>query len=265
MTTHLTTPQDNTMTKLLNRVPAITLIFWVIKMMSTTVGETAADYLQFNLHLGMNMTLYLMTGLLAAALIAQFAVRRYIPGVYWTVVVLISIVGTLITDNLVDNFGISLVTTTLIFSAGLLVVLGVWYALERTLAMKSINTARREIFYWLAILFTFALGTSAGDLFAEHYGLGYGPSLLIFAGLIGLVALAHYRFKLDSVLSFWLAYVLTRPLGASAGDLFAQSRRNGGLGLGVTGTSEVFLVVIIGLIIYLSIQHRRQALTSKTA
>jgi uncharacterized membrane-anchored protein len=263
VTTQVTTLQDNTMTKLLNRVPAITLIFWVIKIMSTTVGETAADYLQFNLHLGMNTTLYLMTGLLAAALIAQFAVKRYIPAVYWTVVVLISIVGTLITDNLVDNYGISLVTTTIIFSVGLLVVLGVWYALERTLAMKSINTARREIFYWLAILFTFALGTSAGDLFAEHYGLGYGPSLLIFAGLIGVVALAHYRFKLDGVLSFWIAYVLTRPLGASVGDLLSQSKRAGGLGLGVIGTSEVFLAIILALVVYLSFRQNKQPLVSE--
>jgi uncharacterized membrane-anchored protein len=259
----LLNPQETTLTKFLNRVPQITLIFWLIKMMSTTVGETAADYLIFNVHLGMNLTSYIMGGLLLLALAVQFSVKRYIPWVYWTVVVLISIVGTLITDNLVDNFGISLVTTTIIFSVGLVAVLGIWYALEKTLAMKSITTARREVFYWLAILFTFALGTSAGDLFAEKFALGYGPSLLIFAGLIGLVALAHYFFKLDGVLSFWLAYVLTRPLGASAGDLLAQSRSHGGLGLGVTGTSIVFLVLILGMIVYLSVQRGRQAPISK--
>jgi uncharacterized membrane-anchored protein len=259
------TTRERTLKTFLNRVPQITLVFWLIKMMSTTVGETAADYLQFNMHLGMNTTLTLMSGLLVAALVAQFAVKRYIPAVYWTVVVLISIVGTLITDNLVDNFGVSLVTTTLIFSIGLIVVLGVWYALERTLAMKSITTARSESFYWLAILFTFALGTSAGDLFAERYGLGYGPSLLMFAGLIGLVALARYAFKLDSVIAFWIAYVLTRPLGASAGDLLAQSPSHGGLGLGVTGTSEVFLVIIVALIIYLSVQQRRRKLVTEIA
>jgi uncharacterized membrane-anchored protein len=264
MNTLLNQP-ENTLTKFLNRVPAITLVFWLIKMMSTTVGETAADYLQFNLHLGINTTSYLMGGLLILALIVQFAVKRYIPAVYWTVVVLISIVGTLITDNLVDNYGVSLVTTTVIFGVGLLVVLGVWYALEKTLAMKSINTARREIFYWLAILFTFALGTSAGDLFAEHYGLGYGLSLLIFAGLIGLVALAHYRFKLDSVLSFWIAYVLTRPLGASAGDLLSQSHRSGGLGLGTTGTSFIFLGIILVMVVYLSFTQKKPTLVSETA
>ncbi len=253
----------NTMNKLINRVPAVTLIFWFIKMMSTTVGETAADFLIFNVRLGINTTSYLMGGLLILALIVQFAVKRYIPAIYWTVVVLISIVGTLITDNLVDNFGVSLVTTTIIFSVGLIVVLGLWYVLEKTLAMKSINTARREVFYWLAILFTFALGTSAGDLFAEHYGLGYGVSLLIFAGLIGLVAVAHYRFKLDGVLSFWIAYVLTRPLGASAGDLLSQSHRSGGLGLGTVGTSLIFLIVIVGLVTYLGITEKKPVLVSE--
>jgi uncharacterized membrane-anchored protein len=261
----LLNPSGNTMTKFLNRVPAITLVFWLIKMMSTTVGETAADYLQFNLHLGINTTSYLMGGLLIVALIVQFAVKRYIPGVYWTVVVLISIVGTLITDNLVDNYGVSLITTTIIFGVGLLVVLGVWYAFEKTLAMKSITTARREIFYWLAILFTFALGTSAGDLFAEYYGLGYGLSLLIFAGLIALIAVAHYFFKLDGVLSFWIAYVLTRPLGASAGDLLSQSHRSGGFGLGTTGTSFIFLGIILAMVVYLSFTQKKQTLVSEPA
>jgi uncharacterized membrane-anchored protein len=261
----LLNPQGSTLTKFLNRVPAVTLVFWLIKMMSTTVGETAADYLQFNLHLGINTTMYLMSGLLLLALIVQFAVKRYIPAIYWTVVVLISIVGTLITDNLVDNYGVSLVTTTIVFSVALLIVFGLWYASEKTLAMKSINTARRELFYWAAILFTFALGTSAGDLFAESFGIGYGPSFLLFAALIAVVAVAHYAFKLNAVLAFWLAYVLTRPMGASAGDLFAQSRRNGGLGLGTTGTSVVFLVAILGMILYLSFRQSKQPLVSEPA
>src|SRR5262249_26047006 len=155
---------------------------------------------------------------LIVALIFQFASDRYKPGIYWLSVVLISVVGTLISDNLVDGYGVSLETTTIIFSIALAVTFGWWYASERTLSIHTIFTTRREAFYWAAVLFTFALGTSAGDLISERAGLGYLNSVFLFAGAIAVVALAHFRFRTNAILSFWVAYILTRPLGASIGD-----------------------------------------------
>jgi uncharacterized membrane-anchored protein len=244
---------------MLNKVPEVTLAFWVIKVMATTVGETAADLLSDNLKLGLSNTTYVMTVLLLATLFFQFRARKYIPGIYWFAVVLISIVGTLITDNLVDHYNVSLETTTTFFAIALALTFAVWFAAEHTLSIHTIYTTRRETFYWLAILFTFALGTAAGDLVSERFDLGYWKAALIFAAAIGIVAIAYYRFKLNEVAAFWMAYILTRPLGASVGDYTSQPRSNGGLGLGTYGTSAIFLVVILGLVIYLTIRQRRQA------
>jgi uncharacterized membrane-anchored protein len=242
-----------------NKVPEVTLYFWVIKIMCTTIGETAADYLNDNLGFGLTNTTYVAGALLVALLVWQFKLRRYVPGVYWSVVVVISVFGTLITDNLTDRYNVSLTTTTPIFAIILAIVFAVWWGFERTLSIHSIVTRRREAFYWLAILFTFALGTAAGDLTAEKADLGYGVSIGIFGGIIALVAVAHYVFKLNAVLSFWLAYILTRPLGASIGDFMSQnSKQYGGLGLGTTGTSYIFLACILVLVTFLSLTKRDQ-------
>ncbi|MFN8150241.1 MAG: hypothetical protein U0R24_03810 [Solirubrobacterales bacterium] len=238
---------------MLNKVPEVTVYFWVIKVLCTTVGETAADYLNDNLGLGLTKTSYISAALLVAVLIWQFALRKYVPGVYWLAVVLISVFGTLVSDNLVENYGVALETTTIAFTILLAATFSAWYASERTLSIHTIYTTRRESFYWLAVLFTFALGTSAGDLVSEKAGFGYLTSILIFGGAIALVALAHYRFKMGAVLSFWLAYILTRPLGASIGDWMSQDKSAGGLGLGTTVTSYVFLTVILGLVVFLAV------------
>jgi uncharacterized membrane-anchored protein len=242
---------------MLNKVPEVTLFFWIIKIMCTTVGETAADYLNVNLGFGLTNTTYFTGALLAVLLLLQFRLRRYVPAIYWAVVVVISVFGTLITDNMTDAYNVPLTTSTAFFSVILAAVFAAWYAVERTLSIHSIVTTRREGFYWLAILFTFALGTAAGDLSAEKLSLGYGPSILIFGALIGAVAVAHYAFKLNAVLAFWLAYILTRPLGASIGDWMSQNNpKYGGLGLGTTGTSYIFLGCILALVSYLSITKR---------
>jgi uncharacterized membrane-anchored protein len=244
---------------MLNKVPEITLYFWVIKILCTTVGETAADYLNDNLGFGLTNTTYVTGALLAVLLLAQFRLRRYVPLVYWSVVVVISVFGTLITDNLTDGHNVPLTTTTPIFAAILAVIFGVWWFVERTLSMHSIVTTRREAFYWLAILFTFALGTAAGDLTAEKADLGYGVSIGLFGGVIALIAAAHYVTKANAVLTFWLAYIMTRPLGASIGDEMSQkSHKYGGLGLGTTGTSYIFLSAILVLVVFLSITKRDQ-------
>src|SRR3954447_11874682 len=243
--------------QMLNKVPEVTLYFWVIKVLCTTVGETASDYLADNVGLGLTNTTYITSAALIATLVLQFRARKYIPWIYWLGIVLISVVGTQITDNLTDNAGVSLVTTTVVFSIVLGIVFAAWYASERTLSIHTIFTTRREAFYWLAILFTFALGTAAGDLSAEKLDLGYAVSIAIFGGLIAAVAIAHYAFDASAVLTFWLAYILTRPLGASIGDEMSQrSHKYGGLGLGTTGTSYIFLGCILALVVYLSVTRR---------
>ena len=166
-------------------------------------------------------------------------------------VVLISVFGTLITDKLTDDFGVALEVTTAIFSVVLALVFFVWYSIERTLSIHTIFTFRREAFYWLAILFTFALGTAAGDLVAEKFNLGYLNSLFLFAGIISVIAIAHFGLDLNAVTAFWAAYVITRPLGASIGDYLSQDTVNGGLGLGTDQTSFIFLLAILALVVYL--------------
>ena len=247
---------------MLNKVPAVTLVFWVIKIMATTVGETAADFLAFNLKLGLTATSLLMAALLGLALGVQLRARRYVPALYWTVVVFISVVGTLISDNLVDNFGVSLPTTSLLFGAALVLVFGLWYASEKSLSVHTIQTTRRELFYWAAILCTFALGTSAGDLIGERFGLGYPLSALLFGSAIALTFLAYRSRLLPAVTAFWAAYILTRPLGASLGDWLTQPAKAGGLGVSTTLISGMFLVAIVILVGYLS---RRQALADDLA
>jgi len=245
--------------KMVNRVPEVTVFFWVIKILATTVGETAADFLNTTLKLGLTGTTLVMTVFLAIALFFQFRLKRYVPAVYWLAVVLISIVGTLVTDNLVDNLGVSLQTTTVIFALALAATFVAWYASEKTLSIHTIYTGKREAFYWSAVLFTFALGTAAGDLTAEGLDLGYWKSALVFGVLIGWVYLAHRLFRLNAILAFWIAYVLTRPLGASAGDFLSQDRDEGGLGLGTVLTSAIFLLAILGVVVYLTITRKDQA------
>ncbi len=243
---------------LLNKVPAITLAFWVVKVLATTVGETAADYLDQTLGLGLTGTALVMSALLLAALAAQLTARRYVPALYWTTVVLISVVGTLVSDELVDGLGVPLTVTTAAFSVALIAVFAAWWRSEHTLSVHTIVTTRRESFYWLAILVTFALGTSAGDLLAERLAVGYAWSALLFAAVIAAVFVAHRRGLLGPVLAFWTAYVLTRPLGASLGDLASQDRAAGGLGLGTTVTSVAFLLTILALVVHLTREQRAE-------
>lgn len=239
-----------------NRVPRVTVDFWLIKLMAVTVGETAADFLALNLGLGLQLTTLLMSGILVVAIVLQFMQRRYVPVFYWLAVVLVSVVGTLITDNLVDNLGVPLQTTAIVTGILLAGAFVVWYAVERTLSIHTITTTRREVFYWVAILLTFALGTAVGDLVAEKFDVGYLNTGLLFAAIIAGITLAYYVFKLNAVLAFWLAYILTRPLGASFGDLLSQPMEYGGLGLGTIVTSVLFLAVIGAIVLYMSLMNR---------
>lgn len=246
-------PSDSR-TGMLNKVPAVTLSFWLIKILSTTVGETGADYLAVNVGLGTAITGAIMAALLLLALNHQLRQPRYIPWVYWLTVVLLSVVGTQITDALTDGLGVSLYASTAVFGVGLALVFIGWYRRERTLSIHTIVTRRRELFYWSAILLTFALGTAAGDLATEELGLGFRLGVLIFGALIALIY-AAFRLGAPPVATFWLAYILTRPLGASLGDLLSQSPEYGGIGWGTVHTSVVFLLVIAALVSYLHFTH----------
>lgn len=239
-----------------NKVPEVTLYFWIIKVLCTTVGETAADLLNARAGLGLTGVSALMSALLAVVLVVQFRSRTYRAGVYWLAVALISVVGTLVSDNLTDNLGVPLAASTSVFALVLAIVFAVWYRRERTLSIHHIDTTGRESFYWLAVLFTFALGTAAGDLVSERLALGYWLSAVLFGLAIAAVALAHFMLGLDAVWSFWIAYVLTRPLGASLGDYLSQPTGDGGLGLGTVVTSALFLAVILALVGYLTVTRK---------
>lgn len=239
-----------------NKVPAATVSFWTIKVLATTVGETGADYLAVHIGLGALATDLITVSLLLAALAWQLRQRRHVPWIYWLTVVLLSVAGTQATDALTDSLGVSLYASTAAFGVLLAALFAAWFRSERTLSIGTITTRRRELFYWAAILLTFALGTAAGDLVSEELALGFRVGVVAFAGVIAAIVIAA-RLGADAVLSFWLAYVLTRPLGASLGDLLSQSADYGGLGWGTVGTSLVFLLVIALLVAVITARDRR--------
>ncbi|MFJ9367111.1 hypothetical protein ACIRRA_22185 [Nocardia sp. NPDC101769] len=241
--------------RLLSKVPDVTVWFWIIKILCTTVGESFADWINTSLGVGLNLTALLFTVILAAVLIWQMRLDRYVPFVYWLTVVVLSVTGTLYTDILTDNLSVPLAVSTSVFAVALVVVFGVWFARERTLSIHSIVTLPRELFYWLAVLVTFALGTAVGDWTLEVTGWGPGVSVLLPAGLIVAIVVG-WRLGANAVLSFWLAYILTRPLGANLGDWFASPTDEHGLGVGTALTSVIFLAAILVTVIYLTRTRR---------
>ena len=247
----------------LNKVPEVTLGFWIIKIMSTTVGETGADYLAVDIGLGLAMTSLATAVLLAIALSTQLRAKKCVPWIYWLSVVLVSVLGTQITDILTDGLGVSLYLSTTVFAAALTAIFAFWYRIEKTLSIKSVFTRRQELFYWGAILCTFALGTAAGDLATEALGLGFQWGVVAFGALIALTMAAFYL-GANSVLTFWVAYILTRPLGAALGDLLSQATTYGGLGFGAMLTSVMFLSVIFVLVAFAQ-RNANQINTAATA
>jgi len=243
---------------LLVKVPAITLFFWIIKILSTTVGETLADYLNSTLGLGDNGTIIVMTAVLAVLLAAQLLLTKYVPSVYWATIVVVSTVGTLITDNMHTNFGWQNWQLTILFGVILIAVFAIWWAQEKTLSIKTINTRKREGYYWVAVLATFAMGTAAGDIFLDDLGFPLLESTFIFLAVIAVIA-GLWRIKVvGQVFGFWTIYILTRPLGASFGDYLSLSKDEApdALGLGAQNVTLVFLGLIVALVVYLSITKR---------
>lgn len=260
----MTAAISSNMKKTLLRVPEVTLIFWIIKTLSTTIGETGADFLSSGLGWGMPITTMVMIGLMACGLFLQFTkFKRYVVANYWSLVVLMSIIGTLITDMLVDIAGVSLVSLSIIFTLMMLAGFFTWYRSEGTLSIHSIDTGKRECYYWIVILLAFSLGTGVGDLISEYFALGYDAALLLFSVLISLVVLAYYTLNMNSVAAFWIAYILTRPLGASLGDFMIQGTNDGGLGISMGTINMTFAAAIILFTGYEWIKTRRIALSIK--
>ena len=240
--------------RMLSKVPEITIWFWVIKILCTTVGESFADYINTALGFGLPATAMIFTVVTAVVLTVQMMLRRYRPASYWLTVVVMSITGTLYTDMLTDQAGVPLWLSGTAFAVGLAIVFSIWFVKERTLSIHSITTVPREAFYWLAVLVTFALGTALGDWTLELTGWGPGISVLLPLALIGIVT-GVWRFGANPVLAFWIAYILTRPLGANIGDWLALPSTEGGLGLGTFTTSVIFLAAILATVVYLSISR----------
>lgn len=240
--------------QMLNKVPQITIFFWIIKVLTTGMGEVASDYLAHQLDPVIAVAL---VGIgLVASLILQFLVRRYVAWIYWLNIIMVSIFGTMAADVLHVGLGISYLVSTTFFVMALAIIFITWYASEKTLSIHSIYTRSREAFYWATILTTFALGTAAGDMTATTMHLGYFFSGMLFVLLIAIPALAYWLFDLNEIFAFWFAYVITRPLGASFADWMGVSHDRGGLGLGTGSVSLGLTIIILGLVGYLAITRK---------
>jgi uncharacterized membrane-anchored protein len=241
--------------RMLSKVPEVTALFWVIKILTTGMGEVTSDYFLLDFE-DPSVVVEVAFALLAVALVAQISVRRLIPWLYWATVVMVSVVGTMFADILHYMMDVPFADSTVGFTIALAVILAAWYATERTLSIHSIRTRRREIFYWLTVMATFALGTAAGDLVAETGNLGFLGAAVVFAVAIVVPWLAWRRFGLNAVAAFWIAYILTRPLGASTADLFGMPPENGGLGFGLGLVSLVLTVAIVALVGYVCLNRK---------
>jgi uncharacterized membrane-anchored protein len=242
-------------TKPITRVPEITVFFWIIKLLTTGMGETTSDYLAHQ----MNPIFAVALGGsgLSVALFLQFSTRRYIPWVYWLAVVMVAIFGTMAADAIHVGLGVPYLISTAGFAVALGVIFAVWYASEKTLSIHRIYTFRRELFYWATVITTFALGTAAGDMTASTLGLGYFMSGLLFAVLFAIPTMAYWRLGLNEIAAFWFAYILTRPLGASFADWIGRPRNLGGVGFGTGRISLILAILIIGFVAYLTFSAKR--------
>ena len=234
-----------------SKVPEITLYFWIAKILTTAMGEATSDYLVFHI----NPVVAVIVGSvgLCLALVAQFMVRRYIAAIYWFLVVMVSIVGTMAADIVHVVLGVPFLYSTILFMVVLIVVFALWQRVEHTLSIHSIITSRRETFYWLTVFATFALGTAAGDMTAATLHLGYFVSGLLFLALFVAPTIGYWKFNFNAVFAFWLAYIMTRPLGASFADWVGKPTAMAGLGYGTASVSIVLTLLIILVVVYLSV------------
>lgn len=236
------------------KVPEITIIFWIIKLLTTAMGEATSDFL---IHLNPILALAFDVVALTSVLVLQFRVRRYVPWIYWLAVLMVAVVGTVASDALHGLLGLSYLVNTMIYLTVLTIIFVVWYLSEKTLSIHSITTRRRELFYWSTVMATFALGTAVGDLTAS-LGLGFLGSIALFAALLTLPALGYRLSGLSGVLTFWFAYILTRPLGASIADWVGKPPAMSGLGVGDEPACLVLGILIIGFVGYVTFTHKEK-------
>ena len=246
----------------MKKVPEITLLFWIMKICATTLGETAGDLLSMTLNVGYAISSLILLGGFLVTLVAQLAARRYIPAIYWAVILATSTAGTTLSDYMDRTLGLGYATGALILVTLLLLVLGAWWLSERSLSVTQVQSRRVELFYWTAILVSNTLGTALGDYLADDSGLGFAGGALLIGSLLAVVVVLHYFTQLSSVLLFWVAFVLTRPFGATMGDLLTKSPDKNGLGFGTVGSSAILFGVLVVLIIYTSFQVRRPTLAN---
>ncbi|MCW3087247.1 MAG: hypothetical protein JWQ78_633 [Sediminibacterium sp.] len=242
----------------MNKIPQVTLLFWIMKICATTLGETAGDLLSMTLNIGYGISSLILIGIFVITLVVQLLSKRYIPVLYWAVILSTSTAGTTMSDYMDRTMGLGYAKGSLILVTILVLILIVWRISEKSLSVTNIRNFKGEMFYWMAILFSNTLGTALGDFLADDSGLGFGGGALLIGGLLALVVLAHYFTKISSVVLFWIAFVLTRPFGATFGDLLTKTSDKGGLGFGTKGSSLILFTILIILVIYTSIRHKKQ-------
>ncbi len=241
----------------MNKLPQITLAFWVMKICATTLGETAGDLLSMTLDVGYAVSSLILIGLFLVALSGQLLSRRYLPALYWTVILATSTAGTTMSDFMDRTLGLGYATGSAILICLLLAVLGLWRLSEKSLAVDNIVTRRGELFYWGAILISNTLGTALGDYLADDSGLGFAGGALLIGSLIAVVALAKQFTRISTVALFWIAFVLTRPFGATLGDFLTKTHDKGGLDFGTVGSSAILAVVLVVLVLFAMRAERR--------
>lgn len=241
----------------MNKVAQVTIYFWIMKICATTLGETAGDLLSMTLNVGYALSSVILISLFLVTLVAQLLTRSFHPVLYWTVILTTSTAGTTMSDYMDRTLGLGYANGSMILVTGLLIVLGVWHYSEKTLSVSNIQNTKVELFYWIAILFSNTLGTALGDFLADDSGLGFLGGALLIGGLIAVVTLLYYVTHLNRVLLFWIAFVLTRPFGATFGDLLTKPLEKGGLGFGTIGSSMILALLLVGFVIYASILERR--------
>lgn len=244
----------------LNKIPEITFVFWVMKICATTLGETAGDLLSMTMNIGYAVSSIILISIFFATLIAQLISKQYIPILYWTVILSTSTAGTTMSDYMDRTLGLGYATGSLILITILIIILSIWRISEKSLSVTNIKTFKGELFYWTAILFSNTLGTALGDFLADDSGLGFAGGAILIGTLLGLVILAYYFTKISSVILFWVAFVLTRPFGATFGDLLTKTSEKGGLGFGTEGSSLILFIILVALIIYTTINYKKIAI-----
>lgn len=241
----------------LSKVPAVTIFFWIMKICATTLGETAGDLVSMTLKVGYAVSSLILIGVFIVALIGQLASKKFHPTLYWTVILATSTAGTTMSDYMDRTLKLGYATGSLILVTCLAIVLTIWRYTEGSLSVDHIRTKRAELFYWFAILFSNTLGTALGDYLADSSGLGFLGGAALIGSLIGLTVLAHYFTKINGVILFWTAFVLTRPFGATFGDLMTKPVSKGGLNLGTAGSSLVLAGLLIFFIVYTIMREKR--------